>query len=147
MPKNWPWPCFAKKTRVPLQEAMDALRQKGIKIESEKQSFGDIAKANNTTPAELFVFIKHLEKQPKVAARTFTPQDVEEAFAGSGIGRKTLSEVAGMSGQSMEVIQARLARQGWEVNPSEPLKKVADSLNVSPLELLKVMLVDGYRPQ
>ncbi len=138
---------FCKKTRVPLQQAMDALRQKGIKIESENQSFGDIAKANNTTPAELFVLIKHLERQPKVEARTFTPQEVEEAFAGSGIGRKTLPEVAGMSGQGVEAIEARLAKLGWKVDRNDPLKKAADSLNVSPLELLKAMLVENYKPQ
>lgn len=138
---------FCKKTRIPLDQAMDAMREKGIKIDNAKQSFGDIAKANGTTPAELFVVIKHLEKKTVVKAAKFTPQSVEEAFAGSGIGRKTLPEVAEMSGQSLELIQARLAALGYKVDLDEPLKQAADSLDLSPLELLKAMLVEGYQPR
>lgn len=136
---------FCKKTRIPLNEAMAAMRQKGIKIESDRQSFGDIAKANNTTPAELFVLVKHLEKQPEVKAQQFTVQSVEETFAGSGIGRKTLPAIAKISGQSIETINSRLANLGWRVGQDQPLKQAADALDISPLELLKGMLVDGYK--
>lgn len=150
---------LCKKTQIPLKAAIEALKAKGIEAKPSDKIL-DLARANGLSPMALFAHIEPLAGQqgdaPKGEAdptpsvqglRIYKALDVEDKFAGSGIGNKTLGAVAGLAGQSPAQIKARVKAAGLEIAEDEPLKKAAGRLGLTPLELMKVFLVDGYTPQ
>jgi len=97
----------------------------------------------------LYRVIRPLEAkpQPPSATAAYTAESVELQFAGTGIGNKTLPELAAQTGQDPAQMTARLSRKGMKVGDDQPLKRLAGQNNVQPLELLKAALVDEYRPR
>ena len=142
---------FCKKMRIPVDKAVELLTQKGLKGVSLQAPVIDIARLNQTAPAALYALIKPLEKLMEAAApagHAYTAQEVEERFAGTGIGNKTLAEVAQAAGQTQAAVAARLKAAGLTMGPQQTLKAAAEGNGLaSPLEMLKAMLVEGYRPQ
>ncbi len=84
---------------------------------------------------------------PRVETTIFTPESVEEKFAGSGIGRKTFSEIASSMNLDVLTMRTRLASVNLEAKLDEPLKPAAERNGLQPIELLKAILIDGYKPQ
>jgi len=144
---------LCKKLGIPLDAARAALQARGHRIPSAGDSMQDLARVNGTTPMALYALIKPLEK-PLVPAggagagapRSYTPEQVEETFADTGIGSRTLSQIAAQLGLELKLLRGRLRAAGLEVADDEPLRKAAQGRGLTPLELLKTMLVDGYRP-
>lgn len=140
---------LAAKTDVPLTAALAELKEQGVKVPSAQMKVLDLARLNNTSPMALWALVSHLE-QPTVAApadRVWTAEKVEQTFAGTGIGNKTLKDIAAKTGQTPKAMAARLKAAGMEMKPGELVKQAAGRLDVNPLEMLKAALVDGYRPQ
>lgn len=142
---------FCKKVGLPAPAAVELLKAKGMQGVSLQARVLDIARANRVSPMELYVLLKPLEKPVAPAApqgHVYNAQEVEERFAGTGIGNKTLDGVAQAAGQSPAAIKARLAKAGLKAAPGQTLKAAADANNLAtPLEMLKAMLVDGYQPR
>jgi len=141
---------FCQKTNIPLDAATAALRTQGfVAVEPERQ-LQEIARANRTSPMALYRVIRPLEAkaQPSTAAPVaYTSETVEMQFGGTGIGNKTLPELAAQTGQDPDQMTARLSRKGMKVGDDQPLKLLANQNNVQPLELLKAALVEEYRPR
>ena len=142
---------FCKKMRIPADKAVELLTKKGFKGVSLQAPVIDIARLNQTAPVAIYALIKPLEKPLEAAApagHAYTAQEVEERFAGTGIGNKTLAEVAQAAGQTQTAMAARLKAGGLTMGPQQTLKAAAEGNGLaSPLEMLKAMLVEGYRPQ
>ncbi|MBU4278321.1 MAG: DUF4405 domain-containing protein [Proteobacteria bacterium] len=142
---------FCNKMRIPTSQAVELLKQKGWQGVDPQAPVIDIARLNRTAPMALYALIKPLEKAVEAAAPAgyaYTAQEVEERFAGTGIGNKTLGEVAQAAGQTPAAVTARLKAAGLTMGPAQTLKAAAESNGLaSPLEMLKAMLVDSYRPQ
>ncbi|MCF8066298.1 MAG: DUF4405 domain-containing protein, partial [Desulfarculaceae bacterium] len=137
---------FCKKMRIPVDKAVALLTQKGFKGVSLQAPVIEIARRNQTSPVAIYALIKPLEKAVEAAApagHAYTAQEVEERFAGTGIGNNTLGEVAQAAGQTPATVQARLKAAGLAMGPAQTLKAAADANRLaSPLEMLKAMLVD-----
>ena len=142
---------LCKKVGIPLTPAVQLLQEKGFNGVDPQSRVIDIARLNRTSPMALFAWLKPLEKAAQPLApvgHRFSAQEVEERFAGSGIGNKTLAGVAQASGQSETAMQARLQAAGLKMGPQQTLKAAADANGLAtPLEMLKAMLVDGYQPR
>ena len=129
-----------------MTEAHNELKKRGFKIDTETDSLATIASNNNTTPVKLFTFIQHLEPKLTTTAKpeTMTPEMVEEQFAGTGIGRKTIKELAAeLNLNSNETIK-RLAISKINVAENDTLNQSAGKNNLQPIELPKVNLIEGY---
>lgn len=140
---------FCKKVGIDPAKAREILQNKGVVGVSLNRRLEDIARANRTSPMRLFALIKHLEKNsgPRSMAKPFTAPSVEERFAGTGYGKRTIAHMAKISGQKLNKVQERLAAAGLSAAPGDTVKKAAEKNRLSaPVELLKTMLVDGYRP-
>lgn len=140
---------FCKKMDIPLEKAVVELEAKRINVIDVKEPLQGIAKRNKLSPMRLYMAIKHLEPKPAStsAISVFTPQGVEEKFAGSGIGRKTILEIAeSMSLDSSKVMQ-RLAILKIDARDDEPIKQVAERNGLEPIEFLKAMLIENYGPE
>lgn len=139
---------FCQKTNIPLDAAMAALKEQRLAGVEADRLLKDIARANNTSPMAVYRIVKGLEArpQPSTAGVVYTAERVESQFAGTGIGNKTLPELATQTGQEASQMQSRLERKGLKATDSVALKQLATQNNLQPLELLKAALVDDYRP-
>jgi len=136
---------FAQRQRIDLKAAMAELDGAGIKVPEQQMKLKDIAALNSITPMDIYLVIKPLEQRPKMKAN-FKPADVEAQFAGTGIGRKTLAEMAAELKLDAATAQARLARAGVAAKGDDKMKAIAEAHDLEAIELVKIMLIDGYRP-
>lgn len=138
---------FCKKTRIPVGDAMAALNAAGMEGVSASKLLVEIARANGMSSRDLYLKIQHLERSYQVLVSSqdakMTSEDVEEAFAGTGIGRKTIGDIAADLGKDPAIMKARLERKGLAFDPDESVKQIAGKNGLSaPIEVMKAMLVD-----
>jgi hypothetical protein len=139
---------FCKKQEIPFDLALAELQAKGIKVGAPKDSLAEIAKRNGKSPLHLYISLKSLEGKaaPQVNIPALTPHEVEEKYAGSGIGRKTLAEVTASMNLNKAGISRRLAGLNIDVKEDELLKQAAERNKLAPIELLKAILIEDYDP-
>ena len=143
---------FCKKTRIPLDDAMAALNAAGMKEVGASKLLVEIARANGMSSRDLYLKIQHLERPYQVLVSSkdaeMTTEAVEEAFAGTGVGRKTFRNMATDLGKDPATMKARLERKGLAFDPDESVKQIATRNGFSsPIEVMKAMLVDDYAPR
>lgn len=140
---------FCKKQEIPLDKALAEFQARGIAVGDPKDSLAQIAKRNVKSPVDLYMVVKSLEGNavPQAGAPALTPEAVEEKYAGSGIGRKTMAEVTASMRLDKAKISRRLTGLKIDVKENEPLKQAAERNKLAPIELLKAILVDDYDPR
>jgi hypothetical protein len=137
---------FARRMNIPLEKATAELQAKGFREVAPEKTLKDIAQASKKTPMAVYVAIRHLEEQAAVAMpATMTAEKVDEMFAGTGVGHKTLPEMAKLAGQEPSNLLDRLTRKGLSVQEDLPLKQLASKNNMQPMDLLKAALVEEYK--
>ena len=139
---------FCKKTDIPLGEAMAELSEAGWKGVAPERSLVDIARDNDRSPLALYRVIRKLEAPPApLRLESYTAQAVEEAFAGTGIGNKSLAEVAARLSLPPAELEDRLKRKALDPGDGLSVKQIAQKNGMTaPLEVLKAALVESYRP-
>ena len=120
---------FAEKTKVPLDQAIDALRSKGYMVQDAQQTLGEIAKEHNTSPDKLYEAMKSEGVKPAI------PETIE----GSGLGRKTLEKICSEKGLSLDEALSRLKNKGIDAKGSDSLKEIADKYEKTPLHLFTII--------
>lgn len=139
---------IARRMRLDLDRAQAALREAGYRFDGPRQSLEAIARANNTTPMAVYGVIREFPQETEAVPKRFTrPEEVEAEFAGTGLGRKTLAEVCAQVGMAPATARERLEAAGIGLADDETFRAVAERHGVSPIDLLTVMLVEGYRPE
>jgi hypothetical protein len=140
---------FCRKMDIPLDQAVKELAAKGISVPDVSESLQDMGNRLKLSPLKVYMVIKHLEGKllPAIAVTSMTPQMVEEKYAGSGIGRKTFTEIASSMNLDVATVRTHLAAMNFEVKADEPLKQAAERNGLQPIELLKAVLIEGYKPQ
>ncbi|KPK38319.1 MAG: hypothetical protein AMJ69_08725 [Gammaproteobacteria bacterium SG8_47] len=138
---------LAKRTDLDLPAAVQTLRAQGIKFQDASDSIKSIAVANNMNPMQVYALISDLKKpgSEPVAGEELTAEQVEERFSGTGLGSKSLADLCQSLNLELSLAQARLQRAGVRAQPEERLRPIADRYQVSPIDILKVILVDSYR--
>lgn len=140
---------FCKKQEMPFEQALAEFRARGVAVSNPKASIAEIAKNNGKSPLQLYMVLKPLEGKTASlsTAAAITPEQVEERFDGSGIGRKTVAEVVASMKADGAAIRRRFTALNIDAKEDEPLKQAAERNGVGPIELLKAMLVEGYDPR
>ena len=138
---------FAKRVNLDLEKAMLELKAKGIQADAG-DSLQKIAKTNRISPMHLYQAIKKFEVAAPAPAEakgpSFTPDLVDEKFAGTGVGRKTLGDVIQQTGVDPTKVKERLARNKVEMKDDETFHDAAGKRKVTPMEVLKVVLVENF---
>lgn len=139
---------FAKKMEIDLVKAAGELKANGVHFQSTEETLEDIAESNGTSPMNLYLLIKKFEPVPEpVANMEYTPEMVEVELAGTGFGNKSFKAVCEKIGiDSLTAVQ-RLKAAGIAVSWDKTLKAAAESHDLTPIELVKVMLIESYQPQ
>ena len=120
---------FAASINVPLEQITDILKARGYSFENTRQTVAEIAVANRLSPSKLY-------EEIQAGGATPSPSKTGE---GSGMGRKTLRDVAGEQGLSLEVVLSRLKALGIKARPDDRLRDVATKLGKTPTETLQAL--------
>lgn len=137
---------LSRRMNLDLKKAQVALQTKGIRFTGPKDSLKKIAAKNQTTPMFIYGLIN--KYQTKIAKadtdRSYSPERVEEVYVGTGVGRKTLEQMCKIAVLDVKIAHERLTRVGIEATDGEKMKEIAERYGVNPIDILKVILVDGF---
>ena len=138
---------LCRKSNIPLAEAIRTLKEKGLVGVEAGKPLVELARENGLSPRDVFRLIQHLEVTPPVAqpqgAAGMTVEFVEETFAGTGLGRKTMADIAAQVAADPAQIEERLKRKGITYEADQSLKQIATGNDLpTPLDVLKAMLVE-----
>ena len=137
---------MAKRMDLDLEPALAALNEAGIRFDSPRDSLERIARANGTTPMAVYGVIRRFERQPEpLPESALTAEAVEARSSGTGLGRKSLQELIDKSGVPVEQAFARLKAAGVTDLSGNNVREVADRHGLSPVDLIQIILVSGYR--
>jgi len=134
---------FAKKMDIDLKGAVKTLQAKGIKIDSIDDALEKIARDNKISPMEIYRILKPLEKVDNdTGGAVYTAGMIEERFAGTGIGQKTLTQVCAQLKFDCSMARKRLKAKGIEIGEGEKIKESAERYDMNPLDFLKIALLE-----
>ena len=138
---------ISRRMRLDLEQAIEALKRKGYQFNGPQDSLEQIAKANAITPMAVYEVIRPYEKEEEpVPDQGMTIAEVENRYAGTGLGRKTLAEVCETIKLTVSHCSQRLAAKGFEISTEEKLKQAAERYEINPIDVLKMLLVKDYKP-
>ena len=122
-------------------------KRKGYRFSGPQDSLDKIANDNATTPMAVYEVIRQYEMQPEPVPLTgMTLEEVEDRFAGTGLGRKTLVEVCDKVDLAVTSCMERLVTKGYQVGAQDKLKEVAERYEINPIDILKMLLVKDFKP-
>ena len=92
----------------------------------------------------VYAVIKKLEPKPKTMkpGSVWTPGSIEEAFAGTGVGRKSIGQIIKDHGLNKKTVYQRLKGSGIEARDDDKIKELADKHDSTPIKILTIMLLD-----
>lgn len=136
---------FCKKQGIPLHEAMAELRGAGFKVDSPDEPLENIAEGKGTSGMGVYEVIRKLEPKPEtmMPGSAWTAERVEEVFAGTGIGRKSIGQIVRDYGLDDKTVYRRLKEGGINAGEDDKIKELADKHGSTPIKLLTIILVDN----
>lgn len=138
---------FTKKMEIDLNKATQELKAKGVIIQSPEEILEEIAENNGISPMNIYMIIRKFEPRPEPAdIKSYTPEMIELEFAGTGFGNRTMAAVCESVGIDTSLALERLRAAGIDMTIDETVKKAAEAHGLNPTDLLKVILVNGYKP-
>ncbi len=136
---------FCKKMKIDLNMAVSELKAKNIEIKSVNDSLEKIGKENNISPMHIYSIIKKFQVKSKeissISKHSWTAEEIEEKFAGTGLGRKSLIEICKEVSIDINLAQKRLKDKGIKVKADETMREIASRYNTSPMDVLKMILL------
>lgn len=112
------------------QEIMKKLEKKGIRVTGPEQTLKEIGEANRISPFEIYKIISENEEKKKVSVDSLLQK-------GSGLGRKTLSEVAVILDRDVATLIEQLKKAGIQADEDERIKNIANRAGITPFELVE----------
>ena len=137
---------FSKKMDIDLKKAVEELRANGIVFDNVEETLEDIGRTNNISPMNLYLLIKKFEAVPETdKLKSYTPESIEVEFSGTGIGNKTIGSICKRLGIEPDLAVSRLIGAGVSVDLNTTMKAAAESAGCTPIEIMKVLLLEGYQ--
>jgi hypothetical protein len=135
---------FCKKQGIPLDQAMIELREAGFKVDNPDKTLADIADSKSLSGLEIYKVIRKLEPKPNAMnpESVWTPGTIEEAFAGTGVGRKSIGQIIRDHGLDRKTVYHRLNVVGIEAKDDDTIKELADKHDSTPIKILTTILLD-----
>lgn len=121
---------FAQTINLPKDNLVSSLKSKGVKIQNDSITIGELSKNNNLTPSELYKIVS--ETSGKAI-------HVQTQGQGRGYGRKTISQICSEVNLTAEEGINRLKLAGYIAEKDEKLKDVATRYNLTPVDIANVL--------
>ena len=139
---------FTKKMDIDLAKASTELKANGIVFENPDQTLEEIGNNNNISPMNLYLLIKKYEPAPEPEKlSTYTPESIEVEFMGTGFGNKSIGSICEKLGLDKTAAVSRLNSVGISADLEQTMKSAATAANIEAIEVMKVLLIEGYRPR
>jgi len=92
----------------------------------------------------VYEVIKKLEAKPEAlkTGGTWTAETVEETFAGTGLGNKTIGQIIKEMELDPGKVYQRLKDIGIEAKDEDRLRSLAEENNTTPIQLMTTILVE-----
>ena len=137
---------FTKKMDIDLAQAAQELKANGVKFDSSEETLEEIGERNDIAPMNLYLMIKKFEPAPEPEKlEGYTAESIEVEFSGTGIGNKTIGSICERLGLDTAVALSRLENAGITAGLEDTMKAVAETAKTEPIEIMKVLLIDGYK--
>ncbi|WP_024788259.1 DUF4405 domain-containing protein [Lebetimonas sp. JH369] len=120
---------FCDKLNIPLNQATDILKEKGIKF-NVNETLKEIANKNNLTPVKIYEIIKP-KKNSNFQNVKFIP--------GSGIGKMTLSDFCKKYGCNVNETIKTLKSKGINAKKTQTLREIAEDNKITPIDIVKII--------
>ena len=120
----------AKLIKLTPEEIIEKLEQNNITVSGIEQKVKEIGEANKVSPFEIYQIVTRDAEEKKATVDSLLKQ-------GSGLGRKTLSEVAEVMGRDVGVLIVQLEKMGIETREDEKIKDIAGRAGITPFELVE----------
>lgn len=135
---------FCKKQSIPLDRAMAELRKAGFKLNNPGNTLEEIADSKGTSGMGVYEVIKKLEPKPEAMkpGGTWTSANIEEFFAGTGVGRKSIGQIIKDHQLDHKTAHQRLKERGIMAKDDDKIKELADRHDATPIKILSIILVD-----
>ncbi len=130
-----------RSVRLPVEDALVALREAGLIVESESQRVIDIAKINGTTPQALTAILRSAELPALPDEAAVTPARAGEGpfpLPYTGLGRMTLRAYCQKYDLDLDALLS-LFPSGLTVDPKRSLRDLADDLNTDPEGVIEML--------
>jgi len=118
---------FCKKLDINFESSKEQLVQNHISFK-EKDSLLDIATKNKISPQKIFKIISPEDKSNK-----------SSSLHGSGLGKKTLSQVCVIRGLNLNEVLKKLKDKDISANSDEKFKNIAEKYEINPMKLLEII--------
>jgi hypothetical protein len=128
--------------------AIASLANGGIEGVDPKDLLSAVALRAGRSAAEVYGLIAAGEKAARAAApaKTWTPEELDSRYGGTGVGRRSVIQLADEFSLSPETIITRLAAIGIAARGEDRLKDLAERASLDAMDLFKTALIDGYAP-
>ena len=95
-------------------------------MNSPDKTLGNIADSKGTSGMGVYAVIQKLEPKPKTMkpGSVWTPAMVEETFAGTGVGRKSIGQIIKDHGLDPKTVYHRLKEGGIEAADDDKIKEL-----------------------
>jgi hypothetical protein len=135
---------FCKKQHIPLDQAITELTKAGFELKNPDNTLAEIGDSEGTSGMGVYEVIKKLEPKPEAMKPRvgWTPAKIEEVFAGTGVGRKTLGQIVKEHGLDPETARQRLEEQGVVAKDDDKIKELADRHDSTPIKILTIILLE-----
>jgi hypothetical protein len=131
---------LARKLHLDLEAAVAELRQQGLAGVAASATLEEIARANDTVPMKVYAVVREYEIKPSAPVGAMTIEELEARYAGTGLGRKTVSDLCGIAGIEPPACQKRLSGAGIDSELGEQTRAVADRHDKKPVEILSILV-------
>lgn len=131
---------LARKLHLDLDAAISELRQQGFFGIEASATLEEIARANDTVPMQVYAIMREHETKPSAPIGGMTIEELEAEYAGTGLGRKALSELCEIADIDLISCRKRLSDAGIDSDLGEQTKKVAEKHDRKPVEILAILL-------
>lgn len=119
---------FSKKLKMDYEETKVKLKQNSIAFGPE-EPLVDIAANNKVSPQDIYKIITGSRE-----VKTDTSM-----LQGSGMGRKTLSQVCELYRLDVDTVMMKLETKGIKAKPNDKFKEIAEQNGIHPTELLSLI--------
>ena len=129
---------FIGQIKISQSEALELLKNKGIKVQSASSSIKDIAKDNNTSPVALYEILKkELPSDEKKKLEEITT--AKKQARGGGYGWKTLENIAQELNIPLQEIIEFLQSKGIDAQKNEVIRDIAKKNGMTPYKLVEII--------
>jgi hypothetical protein len=135
---------FCKKQGIRLDQTMAELREAGFKVNRPDKTLDNIAESKGTSGMGVYEVIKKLEPKSETMklGSVWTPEMIEETFAGTGVGRKSIGQIIKDHGLNPKAVYHSLKVGGIEAMDDDKIKALADKHDSTPIKILTIILAD-----